>query len=415
MKYHLHRLAVYTLIFFSKIEGSINDKKIKILYLSKPIFNNDVEALIKYTNQFTFIKFPRILLYPILDFFIPYSKKLNDSNYHLLTKNDPKINELREFWKMAIPLLKKKFRLDFILSGNFVYVTQQEMFVIAKQFNIKTVVLYKEGMFPYDRALEMNETLYKNKIFRSDLIFFYNEKIRDILINSSVPGILKSNSEVIGIPRLDETYFEYKKYNNTFSESIVLFAFSPEEKSSYLISDVSLKKKFELKLLNFQISLIEFCKKNYNFKLTIKIKSNPNELLFLKKLKKICDGFSDNISVTKDTTPINLIKKNSYIVGYSSTTLIEALIFNKTIISPKLTSFFISKSPDIFEKYNLSINYIDDFNELNKYVLLDMIKNNNLSEIEKEDFLNEKMFKFDGKSSFRFEKRILEFYNATKL
>ena len=77
----------WLLFRLSKIEGVQEPHQLRILYLSKPIFNDDVEALKVYSKQSLYIRFPRILLQVVIKHFLPYADDLNDANYHIKTKD----------------------------------------------------------------------------------------------------------------------------------------------------------------------------------------------------------------------------------------------------------------------------------------------------------------------------------------
>jgi hypothetical protein len=340
----------------------------------------------------------------VVKHFLPYEKELNDSNYHVRTKDDEAINQLRVFWDICIPYLQRKLKFDLILSGNFVYVTQQEMFRSARKCNIPVVVLYKEGMFPLDRKNDVIDVFYTTKYFLADKILFYNEGIRDILLKSNLPGLSVDKTAVVGVPRFDYLIKE-KNLHREITKNIVLFAFDPQSKSEYLIEDSSSKKAFERALFDFQLNLVNIAKLRPDFKLIIKSKSDPKSIEFVKNIlnKSGCNPMPKNIRTSHNLNVQQLIRVSSIVAGYSSTTLIEALVQKKTVICPDVSQFFKEKAVDLFQGLDLGIKYVVDIEQLNV-----ILEDNRIPFIDEDKsqlgtFLRSMVYRLDGKSSKRVE------------
>lgn len=399
----------WVLYIFSKAEPLNKEKRKRVLYLSKPIFNDDVEALKKYGKNFEYIRFPRPLLRPVLKHFVPYGDELNDANYHVKTKDDEALNALRAFWDKCIPYLQRKLKFDVILSGNFVYVTQQEMFRAARKHNIPSVVLYKEGMFPMDRNNDVIEIFYTTKQFLADKILFYNEGIRDILVKSNLPGLSADKTAVVGVPRFDYLIKEKPVFDSN-SKQIVLFAFEPKNKSEYLLEDINLKESFEKALIEFQVGFINLAMQRPDIKLTIKSKPDPQSISSIHNLleKANCTSLPRNIQVSHKMNVQRLIRESTYVAGYSSTTLIEGLIQGKKVLSPSVFEFFKNKSADLFQGLDLGVIYTNSRHELEMLILNGSTPETNNSRRQLNKFLNSMVYQLDGKASSRVEKEILK-------
>lgn len=400
------------LYIFSKAEPLNKEKRKRVLYLSKPIFNDDVEALKKYGKNFEYIRFPRPLLRPVLKHFVPYGDELNDANYHVKTKNDEVLNALRAFWDKCIPYLQRKLKFDVILAGNFVYVTQQEMFRAARKHNIPSVVLYKEGMFPMDRNDNVIDIFYTTKQFLANKILFYNEGIRDILVKSNLPGLSADKTAVVGVPRFDYLIKE-KKLVQQNKKNIVLFAFDPRNKSEYLIEDTRSKNRFEKALFEFQSNLVYIASKNSEFNLIIKSKPDPQSIEFVENLLKHCgcNPLPQNIITSHNLNVQQLIQESTIVAGYSSTTLIEALIQNKNVICPDVFHFFKEKTADLFQGLELGIEYVTSIEQIMK-VLIE--KRSQIVTDKKghlEIFLQSMVYRLDGMSCDRVEVELNELIN----
>ncbi len=397
----------WILILLSK-DGNHQASEYRVLYLSKPIFNDDVEALKIYGKQCDYIKFPRMLMFPILKHFLPYANELNDANYYPKTKNDPSVLRLRSFWLSELPFIKKKLNFDAILSGNFVYINQQEFFIAAKKIQIPTFILYKEGMFPIDRSEDVIDIFYKTKQFNADKIFFYNENIKKTLLASNLPGLDESKTSVVGVPRLDHSI--RNKITQCRDNKVLLFLFAPKVKSQYLFDDSENIDEFEKKLSIFQQNFLDLAIKHPQIDLIIKSKSDPVSILFFQSLlkKNQITKLPDNITFTSTKNPSKLILDSTYIAGYSSTTLIEALIHKKTIISPDVKDFFGAKSPDLFGSHNLGVNYVNNINLLEDLIIFNSPKRNHASSHEVDSFLESMIYKADGNASIRVEEYMIK-------
>ena len=113
-------------------------------------------------------------------------------------------------------------------------------------------------------------------------------------------------------------------------------------------------------------------------------------------------------------TSIEVIEESDIIAGYSSTTLLEALLYGKPIIEPDLTDLEKIGSFNYFENNANISNRIISKNSL--FELLDSFKNqikfpdNDL--VEKS--LKPLIYQFDGNSSRRVESKIIRFLEGSK-
>lgn len=407
LKIRFYNFVFWILFIFSKKEFKEDGGKRSVLYLSKPIFNDDVEALKKFGKSFNYIKFPRILLFPILYHFIPFGENLNDANYHIKINETNSIENFRNFWDRCLVYLKKKLRFDIILSGNFVYVTQQEMMRSAKKIGIPFVVLYKEGMFPADRSDDVISTFYMTKVFLADKILFYNENIRNILLKSGMPGLSENKTAIVGVPRFDYLVRE-KSLISSNNKDILLFAFDPRIKSEYLIENKILTTRFEQKLFEFQSNLVSFVQKRPDLNLVIKSKSDPRSIAFVDELLKSCGcvPLPMNVKSTHSLNVQQLLQESTVVAGYSSTTLIEALVLDKCIICPNVSDFFTEKSPDLFQGLDLGIGYVSTIDDLETIIEGGPTKNVRVEKNILDEFLLSMVFHVDGESSLRVENEI---------
>ena len=122
----------------------------------------------------------------------------------------------------------------------------------------------------------------------------------------------------------------------------------------------------------------------------------------------------NNIKVESKKTSIEVIEESDIIAGYSSTTLLEALLYGKPIIEPDLNDLEKIGSFNYFDNNANISNRIISKNSL--FELLDAFKNqikfpdNNL--VEKS--LKPLIYQVDGNSSRRVESKIIQFLEGSK-
>ena len=402
--FNLPSITAY-LFFLSTRYSSSGNKKYKILYLSKSVFNLDVEALIERNKYLAYYGFPRIYLNRIVNKFLKNFDELNDGNYHILVNDKVAINKLRNFLGEFIDAYRKHLHFDAVLAGNFVYTQQQELFWVLRSKNIPIIVIYKEGMFPINSYDDMIDIFYRTKVFRANKILFYNQKIRDTLLKSQIPGLQCENTAIVGIPRLDE-YFEIQD-TKTDENLIVLFSFDPQSKAEYLLKDKSKFNDFVKIVDDFHKLFIQFCVRNDDYKLIVKSKPNPTGIKYTKNIfagaKKL---LGNRLIISSSINPSKLIREAQYIAGYSSTTLIESMLLKKVLICPCLSDIVDPKTQDILHPYTALANYIRSFEELEKTILN---KDKHISnEIIKQKYLKEIIYQPDGLASCRVENEIIK-------
>ena len=390
------------LILYFQSEKSKSTDKYQILYLSKPVFNDDVSAIREKSKKLLFKKFPRLSLSVICKFFLPDFNSYNDANYHVMVKDSLNVDMLRTFLNKVIIFYRRFNHFDAVLAGNFVYTQQQELFLVLKNLKIPSIIIYKEGMLPISKFKSAKDFLYKTKVFRADHIMFYNNFIRDTLVDVGMPGLNLSKTSVVGLPRFD-SYFKNEFFKKT-SKQIVLFSFEPYEKGSYLVDDKKQFKSFEKEVLKFHLLFAKFCEINKEYKLVVKTKGSQRAIDYASKIfsdyRKI---IGDRLIISSSILANDLITSSSHIAGFSSTTLIEGLALNKKIICPKFSPSVIKKENDLLHPYQKLASYVLTYPDL----LTAFSKGNIRNKTLKKKFIRERVYKDDGKSSLRAEQCII--------
>ena len=326
----------------------------------------------------------------------------------MLIKESHSVNQLREFLYKVIICYKKLNNFDAVLAGNFVYTQQQELLVVLKKIKIPSLIIYKEGMLPIAKFKTAKDFLYKTKVFRADHIMFYNDFIRDTLVETNMKGLSFEKTTVVGLPRFDK-YFNSKFEKK--SNQIVLFSFEPNEKGNYLLEDQSYFPQFENEVTKFHLLFAKFCEENKEFNLVVKTKGSDRAKNYA---KKIYDPFvkklSNRLIITSDIKADNLVENSSFIAGFSSTTLIEGLASNKRIICPKFSNTIFNHENDLLHPYQQLASYILEYSELLNIFEKDVT----IDKVLKEKFICERVFKDDGNASIRAEQCIVDVINNFK-
>lgn len=236
------------------------------------------------------------------------------------------------------------------MAGNFVYVFQQELFVVAADAGIPVVVLYKEGMIPVGKYAHAASVLYGTKRFLATAMLFYNEHIREAMLGAGLPGLLPERTKVVGVPRLDG-YGPLQQAPG--HRHLVLFAFSATVKASYLVPDPYAHAEFARRVEQFQADFVRYAAEHPDVRLTIKMKTAPAEITACRTMlhRYGWKELPPNVSLVSSGDVKELIQQATAVAGYSSTTLLEALLCDVPILCPALADLFGPGVP---------VDYFDD-------------------------------------------------------
>jgi hypothetical protein len=395
----------------------LNEKsKYRILSLNKSVFSNDLEEIKKVKGELQFLSFPRLLLSEIIKNFVNNFEELNDASYHPIMDGTP---EQEKIYKAMYPVfkhLKRMLKFDAIFAGNYVYVSQQELFKIAMENDVPVIVLYKEGIGAALKSSEaISKRMYNGKKFLGQDILFYNSAIQKMLVEAQISGIKYENSHVVGIPRLDQ----YLKLNIEPSKGkhITLFSFDPLIKAERFVSDTSIIAEYIKRGEHFHSDFIRFCSEHTDYSLTIKTKEDPSSRNSINKIltNQCLKELPSNVVITSTENPTELIMKSKFVAGFLSTTLLEAMLAERYILCPYLKDLFPkAERIDFFDNHPQSVNYTRSYNDLVS-VLSKKENVNFVSEDSKKNILEPLMYKIDGNASERTIDKITQIIESNKL
>ena len=175
----------------------------------------------------------------------------------------------------------------------------------------------------------------------------------------------------------------------------------------FLTKDAEKLKQIEKRALKFYISVMEFARKHKDIKVIIKTKMAQHYLQYPKNIlnEHYKEGI-DNLVITNASNSSELIQNSTAVIGFNSTTLIEAIIAGKKIISPYFGDIMKDEPWAFFQRHSQLVNYANSEVDLEKFIFRS-------SEVDynpkiKKDFLEKFVSTSRGGASERAETAIIE-------
>ncbi|MDD4271695.1 MAG: hypothetical protein PHF50_02730 [Patescibacteria group bacterium] len=389
--------------------GKVNPKcksQYTVLCMGRSIFVEDVKAMAAYGNRIKYVIVWRTYLQKIYEHFIngQESKKITEENYHTHDFCKKGKQDYYLYLKRMFPLLRRALGFDAVLGGNFGYLDQQELARVCEEAGVPFIVLHKEGLVRKGDFKTLIKFV-EGKRFIGSRILLYNSMIRDAYIEAKISGIKEENAIVVGVPRLDHYFLE--KIGESGEKQIVLFSFWSTDKFFFIGEEID-SSVAQKRVDDFHRWVMEFALRHPDFKVIIKTKVATHYVDYVDRVFK--DNFKekiDNLIITNSADPKKLIKGSAAVLGFSSTTLMEAIMAKKIIISPYFSDLIKGQPADHFFEYPNLINYAKSYDEMEK-IILNFKDHYNYTEQEKIDFLKSYLYMPDGKASFRAEEAIIK-------
>jgi len=376
-----------------------------VLCLRKTVFMDDVEAMAVFGEKIRYINFPREDLNYMLKYFIKGDKdreKLTEANYHTGGFCQEGKGKYYSYLKRMIPSLQRMINFDAILAGNLGYLSQQELAKLSEERGIPFIVLHKEGMVVQDRYRDF-ANMYKNHKFVGAKMLLINRNIQKAMLDVGVRGLSEDKDSVVGIPRLD-FYFDVKK---GITKQVVFFSFYPPNAFRFFVQDKKMYERLVERSSDFHKLVMDFALRHEDIKVVIKTKFAKHYFQYAKGV--FATNFNepiDNLVITNIGSPRELIQQSMAVLGFLSTTLIEAIIAGRVIVSPYFGDLVLGTSWDYFGEYPELVNYARSVRDLEEFVF-NPDKYLQYDSEYKNDFLRERIFEPDGKASLRAEDAIV--------
>lgn len=409
-------------IFISKLAfgfavKKIGDKKdIKVLCFGRSIFLDDIAAMARHSKKIQYLSIHLPYWQEVFDYFTEKSerKKLTEHNYHVSNYCQEGKRKYYLFMKRLIPELKKYFKFEAVISGNFGYIVQQEVARVCKEKNIPFFVLHKEAIVVLD-SYERFVGRYKDLKFLGSKILFYNDFAKNGILKQKIDGLTPQKAKTVGVPRLDNYFYDKKQKNCDISsiKQVTFFSFYPRDSFKHMTKDENILKKIEQRSVEFHKNVMSFAEKHSEYKVVIKTKAASYFIDYVNDIYKSFNRKITNLKITNSDNATDLIKNSSVLLGFNSTIFIEGMIVNKVLISPDFGDILKNKIWSLFDQWPSLIYNIKDYNELED-ILLNPSKYKISNEPEKNDFLKTYTFSSVGGACNRAEEEIIKTINYGK-
>lgn len=375
-----------------------------LLCIGRPIFDEDIAELAEFGRTLNYVIVPKFVFVGIFNCFVPQLLK-SHATYHTARDFDSDKLRYRTFLGAFLERISRIVRVDAVLTANYNYSWQQELAVAVRDRGIPFIVLFKEGISPLfaegvspQRAYDLLVAKYTNNSFIGDRLLVYNERIQQGFANVQVAGIPDEIVEAVGIPRFDR-YFRI----DAAGDSIVFFSFNFEDKASHLAITPEVFEKYVAKTREFHVEVMRFAATHPQLRIIVKTKNNLKYLRYVEDIaaETGCSGLS-NLTLTNKGDVYDLIKDARAVIGYNSTTLLEAFAARRIVIS---ADFRWGSVRDYFDEHPSLPNYVTTAEDMSR-VLAAAEGGRSLDDSELYSLLHERIHIPDGQACARAEAAI---------
>lgn len=387
-------ILILTIKKNKKINYNLKSKK-KIIYLYKSIGIKDLEVSFKKTPSENPIYIcSRSYFITIFIFFV--GNKVKDFNYINSGSEIDKI-KYKDYLIKMLAFMQKIWNVGGFISSNVVYRADRELQNATKYLGLIFIVIHKESI-KSEKGRLVNDWLISVKIpkFNGNKIIVYNQDEKNSFIRS---GFCKRDKiEVCGSPRFDNfiKINKIKKNNKTITFFLIQKNYGLPIKEKNWIVPNHLKKKINCKKFDwsylentYKKLIIDFIKKNPDFKIYIKSKPNVNTNIRKSDIIKY-----KNVEIISGGDSLDLIRKSKFVVAFNTSVMLEAIAAKRILIS--LKDLVRDKSKKGFmlntSNFDLPSSALKNINKIK-------MNSNNLK--EKKKLLLKYMGNIDGKSSLR--------------
>lgn len=333
--------------------GDISNHKnasIRLLLLTKPGFTEDMVATFNGMPGIQLLTLDRTLIKSVYYAFLP--PEVDDNNYRSAGSNfDKDKHALCQFWQVLWRYIFSTFNIHAVLTGNFGYFAEQEMASAAESAGIPFIAIHKECL-KTEGLLAFYSELYRDRrqTFSGRLVCNYNQIERNLQIENNITS--KSNNFVTGMPRLDflhqwRSSFAGKPRLLKEKPKAVFMSFS-ELAGAPLVphkgkirTDPLAAKYAEISFPNlvtaFHAAAVETARLAPEAKIIIKSKNDVRSFAVLETTFGSKFKLPPNLQIISGGDPFDLITTADVVVGFNSTTLLEAVAAAVPVIVPRFS------------------------------------------------------------------------------
>lgn len=383
------------------------------LCIGRPIFDEDIEELSRHGGTLNYVVVPKTVFVEIFRTFAP-ELVLSHAKYHEIHEHDDAKRRCRAFYEAFLRRFIPLAGAEAILTANYNYSWQQELAAAARDIRIPFVVLFKEGISPLfvegvspQDAYDMLVAKYTNNCFIGDRLIVYNDRIKQGFANVPVPGITPGIVEAVGIPRFDR-YFRLEEGGT----SIIFFSFNFEDKARHLALTPDVFEQYQAKTREFHVEVLRFAAAHPERRVIVKTKNNLKYLRYVQEIAaELGLAGLPNLKMTNEGDVFQLIRDAHAVIGYNSTTLLEAFAARRIVMS---ADFRWGPVRDYFDEHPGLPNYVTTAQDM-EAVLARNSQGRALDDPLLYPLLYERIHVPDGKASARAEAAITRAIDERRL
>ena len=247
-----------------------------------------------------------------------------------------------------LKFLKKKYKIKFVINFAIHYKSEFLYDDISNRLNLKFITLHRECLFASENIINFNMSKLKNHIrYKGHKIIVHNEICKKIFYESGFCD--KEKIEVIGPLRVDDNV-KFKNEIKTLkkSKTILFYIFGTGAMimRNHGYGSEWIENGWNNLLKNTYKSLIKLAEKYNECEFIFKAKfANSDFFSYHDILTKKFNG--KNIKFETEEKNYSLLKRSDLVIAFNSTTVIEALLFNKNLLMP----FFDEAQKIEYSKY----------------------------------------------------------------
>lgn len=407
-------LVATGLIVSTNIIGS--KAKYNVLAMGRSIFTDDLKAMVQFSGQIRYYIIHLGYWQLIFNYFTDENerKKITENNYYTDNYCEEGKKKYYNFMKKIIFHLHRMIGFHAALSGNFGYVIQQEVARVCEERSIPFIILHKEAIVVLD-SYERFVGRYKGLKLIGSKILFYNDFAKNGILKQEIEGLTSEKAKTVGIPRLDNYFYDKKQKNFDLNSSrqVTLFSFYPRNSFVHMTRDENILKKIEERSIEFHKNVVFFAVKHPEYQVVIKTKAASYFIDYVNSIYKSFNREITNLRITNSDNSTDLIKNSSVLLGFNSTTLIEGMIINRVLISPDFDDIIQNQTWSLFDRWPSLIYNVKTYKVLED-ILLNPNKYKISNNLEKNDFLEKYSFSSDGGACARAEEEIIKTINYGK-
>ncbi|MBO67026.1 MAG: hypothetical protein CL398_01825 [Acidiferrobacteraceae bacterium] len=360
-------ILIWLLVYFCKNSvrvkqrSRIGDSK-RILALNVNRFRGDLE-LLDQDDRITILRMPYLWQGRLYYWF--FGEELETEPSEVLRQR----KQYRQFLERFLSRLYRLLDIDLVLGSGIHYKVAEDWGAISESLGYSYVVLHREGYMgsPFeDEYIAAPGQM--GKRFPGSMLIFQTQRHREIVVKSGF--VSESNSAVSGVMRMDDfirascsTIPQSTVFKSDRRKRITLFSFGPST------GFITVPPIWPIDPENY---LMEMCYKTHvlvaryavnhaDIDVTIKTKWGGR---WLEEIHKILGEHGiessdvENLEILTESSAQELIGKSDVVVGYGSTTLLEAAIVGLPVIVPRFDELL----RDDFKKYLLYPDIDEAFN-----------------------------------------------------